>query len=671
MLLGSARGVEAQDESQRRPRETEEEEAVTTFLLSRSGSSSGDELSVDALNGGALPGLGSAPRLRRGLHYPTDYLPTSPSVTSSLSAPPFGPPPSSVLSDPVLLSTLDSHPHLFDVSSPFDLDKLTVFLRVHPNRPLVDSILLGLRDGFWPGHDGDFSATRDRSPHHSDEDHSFLADTAFAEYEKGWLSEPFDSLLPGMHAPPTFVVRLPGRKPRQVVDQSSSGLNDGIDSSLTSVVYDTARDLGAVLRYHRLRGSDSQHHVIFKSDVKSAFRNIPVSPFWQLKQIHRIRITVKGRHRWIFFVDRRLSLGGRCSPRIFCTIVNVIQYCTKVHFALDFPLGFVDDMFGADVTGLYASVTHPRTGETRRVPIQQARILVAWTIVGMPWEWEKQEFAERFLVILGHLFDSVELTITLPHDKKLLFASAVDSFLVQRKPPLVEWQRLAGYAQWACYTLPFAKFALQPLYDKMAGKSMRRLPIHIDVATKRNLRWFVSELLASPPLSFLDPALDEWTSSDADIVLTTDACTNADESDLPGLGFFVSPQLGAPLHFFHRRTSPIGDIQLLEGIAVASAIAWVLAARPLVKRILVRTDSAPVVYSFDSGSGSSELKDLVWSTYIRLQEKGVDLRVKHIPGVRNTIADDLSRLPIPRLRRLYPKLSSFTPPAWSIGGAPQ
>ncbi|ORY54480.1 hypothetical protein BCR35DRAFT_245809, partial [Leucosporidium creatinivorum] len=153
-------------------------------------------------------------------------------------------------------------------------------------------------------------------------------------------------------------------------------------------------------------------------------------------------------------------------------------------------LGFVDDMFGADVTGLFAHVTHPRTGETRLIPLQQARILNGWTLVGMPWEWDKQEWSERFLVILGHRFDSVNLTITLPHDKKELFAASVDSFLSQRKPPLVEWQRLAGYAQWACFTLPFAKFALQPLYDKTAGKQMRRLPIHIDVATKRNLRWF-------------------------------------------------------------------------------------------------------------------------------------------------------------------------------------
>ncbi|ORY63832.1 hypothetical protein BCR35DRAFT_257601, partial [Leucosporidium creatinivorum] len=161
---------------------------------------------------------------------------------------PFPSVPLSVRMDPVLASTLASHPHLFNISSPFDLHKLDAFLRPHPNRPLVESILLGLRDGFWPAHSGDFSTLKDRLPRHSDLDHQFLADTAHAEFEKGWLSEPFAELLPGMAPSPVFVVHALGRKSRQVVDQSSSGLNDGIDSSSTSTTYDTMRELGAILR---------------------------------------------------------------------------------------------------------------------------------------------------------------------------------------------------------------------------------------------------------------------------------------------------------------------------------------------------------------------------------------------------------------------------------------
>lgn len=648
----------------------ETEEELLGALLGSHFASRGDS----ALHDRSLAGLGAAPRLLRGLHYPSSVTPSTPAVSSTLSAPPFLPVPSSVRNDAVANYTLASLPHLFGVSSPFDLHKLVAFLRPHPNRPLIDSLLLGLTEGFWPGHSGDFTTLQDRQPHHSDEDHKFLASTAHEEMEKGWLSEPFSELAEGMGPPqPTFVVRALGRKPRQVVDQSSSGLNDGIDSALTKTTYDTIRELGAIIRFRRLRKEDVQHHTLFKSDVQGAFRNIPVSPYWQLKQIHRIRITEKGRHRWIYYVDRRLSLGGRCSPIIFCTLINCIMFCAKVTLALEFPSIFVDDAFGLDTTGLTYPVSHPKTNETRLVPLQQARILIAWTHVGMPWSWAKQESSDVELVILGHLVNAVEGSVTLPSVKKLEFAATVDAFLSSSFPPLVEWQRIAGYAQWACYTIPLAKFALQPLYDKMQGKSFRRKGIPVSVHVKKHLSWFVAELLAAPPLSFLDPCLDEWDESSADLVIFTDACTNADTTDLPGLGFvaydIVAGVLGPPLHFFHRSGSTLGDIQFIEGLAVASAINWALHARPYIRRLLIRTDSAPVVYGFDAGSGSEEIRQLVWSTYLQLKPHKIDLRVKHIAGRRNRVADSLSRLHSADLRSAFPGRTQFSLPTWVFGGA--
>ncbi|ORY83575.1 hypothetical protein BCR35DRAFT_265101, partial [Leucosporidium creatinivorum] len=596
----------------------------------------------------------------------------------TLDAPPFPLVPSSVRLDPIVAGTLSSHPHLFNVSSPFHLNKLRRFLAVHPNRPLIDSVLLGLEFGFWPAHSGDFSMVRDRTPHLSDADHAFLASTAQEEYEKGWLSDPFDSLLPGMVVSPTFVVH--GKKLRQVVDQSSSGVNDGIDLSFAKTSYDTVRELGALLRLRRLRNQDGSHHTLWKSDVQGAFRNIPVAPEWQLKQVQRVRIIGKlGRPRFIFYVDRRLSLGGRCSPRIFCTVANVIHYAVKIHLGLEYPFIFVNDSFGLDVSGLFIDITHPLSGETRSVPLDQGRVLLAWTLVGMPWVWKKQESSPSALVILGHWVDSKALTITLPTDKKEEFAATVTSFLARRDwPPLIDWQRIAGYAQWACYTLPFAKFALQPLYDKMAGKTKRNAGIPINVDVRRSLTWFVSELLTSPPLSLLDPALDEWSPSDADIEIHTDACGSSDSFDLPGLGFVVLPTRrssssppSSSLHFYHRASAPLGDIQIIEGLAVASAIAWVLKARPAARRILIRTDSAPVVYGFDAGSGSAAMKALVWSTYLQLQAHRVDLRVRHIAGIKNTVADKLSRRHPLVLTDEYSSLSWFSPPAWAFGGALQ
>jgi hypothetical protein len=53
----------------------------------------------------------------------------------------------------------------------------------------------------------------------------------------------------------------------------------------------------------------------------------------------------------------------------------------------------------------------------------------------------------------------------------------------------------------------------------MKGKSLQRAPVRLNVVVQRELRWLMGEVATAPPLSFLDPALDEWRRRDADIIL--------------------------------------------------------------------------------------------------------------------------------------------------------
>ena len=46
--------------------------------------------------------------------------------------------------------TIDSHPDLFVVDTPINIDNLENLLIRHPNCPFVESVLNGLRNGFWP-----------------------------------------------------------------------------------------------------------------------------------------------------------------------------------------------------------------------------------------------------------------------------------------------------------------------------------------------------------------------------------------------------------------------------------------------------------------------------------------------------------------------------------------
>jgi len=663
--LSTALREEEEEEEEREERWEESEAEPREHLLSRLASSE------DPLPTPSLPGMREAPRLRRGLHYPSvPSIPNSLAIDSTLSASPFARVPSSVANDPIISATLAHHPHLFAISTLFNLVALRLLLRPHPNRPLVESVLHGLEHGFWPSHSGDFSKCRSIFPDLEDDDYDFLADVAQKEYDEGCLSEHFPSLLPGMLVSPSYVVNVPGRKRRQVVDQSASGLNDGISRADAKTSYDTIAELGALFRYlaASLPASSFPLGHLWKSDVSRAFRNIPVAKEWQLKQVHRVRLSSYGGGKvFVFTVDQRLILGGRLSPRIWCTVINLVMWIARYHFSLSHAFIFVDDGFSYDTSGLLVTINHPVTNEEMVVPMEQAKLLICWKVCGVPFDVKKQLHSDLGLEILGCWVDIASKSVTLPREKKEEFAAGVASFLGGLSPPLVEWQRIAGYAQWACYTAPLAKFALKPLYPKMAGKKLRNAPVPINKEVKTNLRWFADTILAAPPLLFLDPCLDEWSPREADAIYYSDACLVSNNGS-SGLGFWTRRRSGAILDYFHRSPSGFEDIQLAEALAVASAIQHAVSCTPRPCRLLVYSDSAPSVYAFDAGRGSASLIALVWRAYTFMEKANVDFRIRHIAGDKNSRADRLSRLHPSELASDFPSLTSFSPPAWALGG---
>lgn len=111
------------------------------------------------------------------------------------------------------------------------------------------------------------------------------------------------------------------------------------------------------------------------------------------------------------------------------------------------------------------------------------------------------------------------------------------------------------------------------------------------------------------------------------------------------------------------------EIQLAEGLAILGAVEHIVAATPTARRVLVKTDSGPCVYAFDSGgSPRKEVADLVEQTYAFLRRAKVNLRVVRIPGVLNVTADRLSRDPIRHLTATYrDHFHLFSPPSASVG----
>ena len=226
------------------------------------------------------------PRFKRGFAWTDSSNNISPSALYTETAKPLPRPPKHLLDDPGIQAVLDACKDHIEVKTPFNVDKLEAMLHDHPNQPLVESVLVGLREGFWPFDEGEWKIELEEVlGNYSSEEPDLDAIRAFRDREQAagrWSGE-LAELLPGMKVSSMFVV-WQNAKPWVVTDHSASGLNAGIPVEEAKVQYDNMHDFGQSM-HDAWRENPGRRLVVFKSDVASAFLNLPAHPLWQLRQV--------------------------------------------------------------------------------------------------------------------------------------------------------------------------------------------------------------------------------------------------------------------------------------------------------------------------------------------------------------------------------------------------
>ena len=111
--------------------------------------------------------------------------------------------------------TVNDHPDLFKIVTPVKVDNLECLLVSHPNCPFVESVLEGLREGFWLW----ASTTLEGYPETHDESKlmsltgerkEFLLGQVEQEQRAKRMSVSFgETLLPGMYCMPHYIVPKP------------------------------------------------------------------------------------------------------------------------------------------------------------------------------------------------------------------------------------------------------------------------------------------------------------------------------------------------------------------------------------------------------------------------------------------------------------------------------
>jgi hypothetical protein len=308
------------------------------------------------------------------------------------------------------------------------------------------------------------------------------------------------------------------------------------------------------------------------------------------------------------------------------------------------------------------------------MPAKQVALLTLWDELHIPHKKKKQVWGP-ILTIIGFQLDINNMSITLPSEAKDRLISAIQDFINtdSRKRVLHEWQQLSGWISWSLNVFPHLRPALCHIYLKISQKSNKWSSIYINEGVKDDLTWFLGHVRKSSGV-FLFRAIDWNPIHESYFELRCDAC-------LEGMGFW-SPSLRIGSYSPVPREAKRNKIFFWEAVSVLSALDWFCKkALPLLLplllstnthfRLTIRTDNMNTVQIFDSLAAQPGYNDILKSAVDLMVHYNVDLRVIHIPGEANDVADAISRRQFHFAQSVIPDLHifPFQPPQCVLGAA--
>ena len=420
------------------------------------------------------------------------------SAYSTLTAPPLPSPPKNELHNKVARKTIAQNPDLFKITTPIKVEAFEKNLKDHPNQPYVKSVVRGFKKGFWPWANTDDSAlptTYDgsllRKPITDRNKANFIREQRDEEVALERWSKPFgEKLLPGMHSSPIGAVpkSTPG-KYRLIIDQSCGphALNSTIPKSQVKVKLDNIYDLGSALLAARKK-HPKRKLTLFKSDVKSAYRQLPVHPSWQIKQVVSID---DQRH-----VDRCNTFGNRGGGWNWNAFSSLVNWIGTEKKNIPDLLGYVDDNFGWE----FEDNTKYYKPYKKHLPAKQTRLLKLWDELGIPHDEEKQ-LSGPCLPIVGYEVDANAMTVKVPDEKKAKVIGLLRNYAHEGKSyTLKELQSVGGSVNSALYLYPRLRPCLRPLFDEMKGKEEPSTKLKVTKPVARSLSRLADYLEHAQPI---------------------------------------------------------------------------------------------------------------------------------------------------------------------------
>ncbi|RDB24323.1 hypothetical protein Hypma_008440, partial [Hypsizygus marmoreus] len=302
---------------------------------------------------------------------------------------------------------------------------------------------------------------------------------------------------------------------------------------------------------------------------------------------------------------------------------------------------YSDDSFSINNEG---DITfYPRYN--KHLPTGQFKLLSLWDKLGILHK-EKKQVSSTLLIIIGIEVDPNAMTLTLPTAKREKLIKELNTFIARNGRRSVRfklnvWQRLAGYINWVFNVFPLLKPSLNNIYLKL------------------NLIWLRDHLVNASGVQLICAV--NWSLDVADFTIYCDAC-------LEGMAFWY-PDFNVAFYSAVPSDTPSDLIFFYEALCLISAVHHAAANHSSSFKIVVFTDNSNTINIFNTLHCKPCYNPLLKFVCDILIDTKHQLRVFHVPGESNTVADALSRARFMDALSLVPNLSikPFHPPAQLLG----
>jgi hypothetical protein len=456
---------------------------------------------------------------------------------------------------------------------------------------------------------------------------------------------------------PAHAVPKPNSSDLRMVTDHSAGpfsLNSMVDHDLvTGYPLDTLTHLGEMLISHHLSTFDGRKTVIWKSDIAEAYRLMPLHPHWQLKQVN----TVDG----LRYVDRNNPFGNSSSAAIFISFNSLVAWIAKRKRGIQNLTTYIDDSSGFD----YEDDLLFYEPYDSLFPRHQTLLLCLWDELGIPHKRQKQIFG-HVIPVIGIDVDPNAMTLTLSPERRRDLCDALYSWATKPASKksnykLRHWQQMGGWLNWAFNVFPLLRPCLNNFYHKTSGVRNPTQRIWVNNAIRDNFEWAARHVESSSGIHILRSS--DWDPTSADFVAYCDAC-------LDGLGFWF-PSLSEGFCAPTPENPDISAIFYFESLCVLSALQEVATRVQPHTKVVLYTDNLNTIQIFNTLACLPSYNHILRHSVDILISSEIDLRVLHVPGELNVVADALSRCLFSRALDIVLdlRISPFQPPRSTLGAA--